>query len=89
MSGGAFNYRDNIIFELRDSVAREIGLYEYGGSEDYYQPKDPRTIKYMKQVCKELGKLGKIMHSLDWYLSGDTGEDDFINDYESIYKEDK
>lgn len=91
MSGGAFDYRDNVLFDLKDMVAREIGLYEYGGSdEEYYKPKDPRTLTYMKLICEELGKLGKVLHSLDWYISGDTSEEDFIKDYETInHLEDK
>lgn len=84
MSGGAFDYRDNVLFDLKDTVAREIGYYE-NSCDEAYIPKDPNTLKYMKQICKDLHKLGKVLHSLDWYLSGDTGEDDFIKDYESIY----
>jgi hypothetical protein len=84
MSGGAFDYRDNVLFELRDSVAREIGLYEYGCDDESYKPKDSRTLTYMKLICEDLGKLGNTLHSLDWYLSGDTGEEDFIKDYEKI-----
>lgn len=82
MSGGAFDYRENILNDLRDMVAREIGFYEYGDNE--YSPQDKRTIKYMKSVCTMLGTLGKVMHSLDYYISGDTGEDKFIADYEKF-----
>ena len=90
MSGGAFDYRDNVLFDLKDMVAREIGLYEYGSDEEYYKPKDQRTLTYMKLICEELGKLGKVLHSLDWYISGDTSEEDFIKDYETInHLEDK
>lgn len=81
MSGGTFDYRDNILFDLKDLVAREIGLYEYGYSDDGDGPTDPRTLEYMKAICKELGELCKLMHSLDWYISGDTSEEDFIKDY--------
>lgn len=84
MSGGAFDYRDNVLFDLKDMVAREIGLYEYGCADESYKPKDSRTLTYMKLICEDLGKLGQVLHSLDWYLSGDTGEDDFIRDYEKI-----
>ena len=84
MSGGAFDYRDNVLFDLKDMVAREIGLYEYGCADESYRPKDARTLTYMKLICEDLGKLGQVLHSLDWYLSGDTGEDDFIKDYEKI-----
>lgn len=90
MSGGAFDYRDNVLFDLKDMVAREIGLYEYGCADDSYKPKDPRTLTYMKLICEELGKLGQVLHSLDWYISGDTSEEKFIADYETInHLEDK
>lgn len=85
MSGGAFDYRDNTLFDLKDMVAREIGLYEYGCADESYKPKDTRTLTYMKLICEELGKLAQALHSLDWYLSGDTSEEDFIKDYENIY----
>lgn len=84
MSGGAFDYSDNTLFELQDAVAREIGLYEYGCADESYKPKDPRTLTYMKLICEDLGKLAQVMHSLDWYLSGDTSEEKFIKDYEKI-----
>lgn len=93
MSGGTFDYRDSTLFDLRDAVAREIGLCEYGCPS--YKPQDPRTLTYMKLICENLGKLGNIMHSLDWYLSGDTGEEKFIADFEKymndvcVHKEDK
>lgn len=87
MSGGAFDYRYNVLFDLKDMVAREIGLYEYGCTDDSYKPKDSRTLTYMKTICKDLGKLGNVLHSLDWYLSGDTGEENFIADFENFYKE--
>lgn len=88
MSGGAFDYRDNVLFDLKDMLAREIGLLEYGGAEDdNYAPKDPRTLGYMKVMCTLLGAFGKAMHSLDYYLSGDTGEDKFIADFEKYMDE--
>ena len=90
MSGGAFDYRDNTLFDLKDMVAREIGLYEYGCADESYKPKDSRTLTYMKLICEDLGKLGNVLHSLDWYLSGDTSEEEFIKDYEKInHLEDK
>lgn len=87
MSGGAFDYRDNTLFDLKDMVAREIGLYEYGCADESYKPKDSRTLTYMKLICEDLGKLAKAMHSLDWFISGDTSEEKFISDYENLYME--
>ena len=89
MSGGAFDYRDNALFEIKDMVAREIGYIEYGGNNESWRENDPKVIEYMKVICKDLGKLGNILHSLDYYISCDTSKEDFIKDFEELYKENK
>lgn len=87
MSGGAFEYRDNELYDLSIMVAREIGEIEYGADEyESCRERDPRTVEYMKLICKDLIKLAKVLHSLDWYLSGDTGEEKFIEEYEKNFK---
>ena len=83
MSGGAFDYRDNELFSLQDAVAREIGEIKYGSGKDY--AKDPRVIPYMKQICNDLANLANALHALDWFVSGDTCEEKFIQEYEKIY----
>lgn len=47
MSGGAFNYSDSTLFDLRDTVAIEIGFYEYGCADESYKPQDPRILRYL------------------------------------------
>lgn len=84
MSGGAFDYRDNALFDVRDMVAREIGYLEYGG-ESWTEPTKAKTLYYMKNICHDLSKLGQALHALDWYLSGDTCEETFIEKYEELY----
>lgn len=85
MSGGAFDYRDSVLFDLKDMVAREIGELEYGGNDEDWRINNSKVIEYMKTICKDLGKLGNVLHSLDWFLSGDTSEEKFISDYENVY----
>lgn len=89
MSGGAFDYRDSTLFELKDMVAREIGFMEYGGEDDGPLIENKQVIEYMKRICTDLGKLGKVLHSLDWYLSGDTSEEKFLADAQELYGESK
>lgn len=89
MSGGAFDYKDNALFDLKDMIASEIGLLEYGGNNEDWRSNNPKVVDYMKVICKDLGRLGNILHSLDWYLSGDTSEEKFITDFENVYKENK
>lgn len=88
MSGGTFDYRDCMLTDLQDMVAREIGELQYGSNNGCLEYEyNPKTLEYMKTICSDLGKLAKVMHSLDWFLSGDTGEEKFISDYEEIYNE--
>lgn len=86
MSGGAFDYKDNLLNYLHGMVAKEIGYIEYCTNDSNHEY-NPKTLKYMKNICRDLGRLANVMHSLDWFVSGDTNEDKFISDYEKIYKE--
>ena len=88
MSGGAFDYRDSVLSDLQDMIAREIGYIQYGSNYTNYQYKE-KTIEYMKTIVKDLGRLSKVIHSLDWFLSGDTSEEEFISEYEDTYNESK
>lgn len=86
MSGGAFDYRDNELNYLQGMVAKEIGYIEYCANDSEYEY-NQKTLEYMKAIASDLGKLAKAMHSLDWFISGDTSEDKFISDYEKLYME--
>jgi len=86
MSGGTFDYRDSELNYLQGKVAKEIGYIEYCANDSDEYGYNPKTLTYMKLICEDLGKLAKAMHSLDWFISGDTSEEKFISDYEKIYK---
>jgi hypothetical protein len=86
MSGGAFDYRDSALTDLQDMIAREIGYIQYGSNYTDYQYNE-KIVEYMKNIVFDLERLSKVIHSLDWFISGDTGEDDFISDYENLYME--
>lgn len=85
MSGGALDYKDSALTELQDMIAREIGYIEYGSNYTSYQYNE-KTLVYMKSIVEDLEKLAKAIHSLEWFLSGDTSEEDFICEYENLYQ---
>lgn len=85
MSGGALDYKDSALTDLQDMIAREIGYIEYGSNYTAYQYNE-KTLTYMKSIVEELERLAKVIHSLEWFLSGDTSEEDFISDYENLYQ---
>lgn len=86
MSGGAFDYRDNVLTDLQDMIAREIGYMQYGSNYTDYKYNE-KTVEYMKNIVHDLERLSKVIHSLDWFISGDTNEEKFISDYENLYME--
>lgn len=86
MSGGAFDYRDSVLTDLQDMIAREIGYIQYGSNYSDYKYNE-KTVEYMKNIAHDLERLSKVVHSLDWFISGDTSEEKFISDYESLYME--
>lgn len=86
MSGGSFDYRESELNYLRVRVAEEIGYIEHCYDDEHSY--NPKTIEYMKVICSDLGKLAKVMKSLDYFVSGDTCEDKFISDYEKVYNKD-
>lgn len=87
MSGGAFDYRDSVLTDLQDMIAREIGYIKYGSNSSCVDNYSQKTVDYMKNIARDLERLSKVVHSLDWFISGDTSEEKFITDYESVYME--
>ncbi len=78
MSGGHFNY-------MNDTLCREIfawGVYSDYGDSGFEQSKLARKINPMEdRVMSELiFDVFCILHSFDWYQSGDTGEDTYKAD---------
>ena len=86
MSGGSFEYKENELNYLRAIVAKEIGYIEHCYDDEHSY--NPKTIEYMKAICNDIGKLAKVMKSLDRFVSGDTFEEEFISDYEKVYNKD-
>lgn len=81
MSGGHWNYET-------DSVCREIfgwGLDpDYGLNSEEVKKNALLARKLNPLEDKELSELVYdvfcLLHSYDWYISGDTGEEDYRND---------
>lgn len=82
MSGGRFNYMDR---SLCTEIFDEWADYDLEGLKDL---KDARKRVRRKNVFEdvEISELifdvFCLIHSYDWYASGDTGEDDYRKDVE-------
>lgn len=95
MSGGRFEYRDSSLDYIASELEADIEENDNVETGEWNEPgyvrdgnhSSVRTIKYMRMTVDDLHRLSALLHAYDWYVSGDTGEDDFIERAEEIYGE--
>lgn len=103
MSGGAFNYKQFQIQEIIDGIEREIekqgkpkDKYELFGCDEYYQkyPEEKFYPTYSEEIQDKMKegirflKIAQIYaHRIDWFLSGDDGEESFLKRLDDDLKE--
>jgi len=93
MSGGHFEYNQHKIYEIAESIqsildkqGKEIPKEDQWGSQDWYNkyPEDQFHPTYSEETQKEFKKAVELLkmayiyaQRIDWFLSGDDGEDTF------------
>lgn len=94
MSGGHFDYQDNRIGDIITSIEKVINNNgklkpndELYWNKDYYkeQPEELYYVKYPDDIIEKfkigVAKLKEAYiyaHRIDWFLSGDDGEESFL-----------
>ena len=83
MSGGAFDYVDRqlswkVSDEIRKIIKNNDVTNEWGEKTGYRKD----TLEAMDEVAKATERLACLISSLDYFLSYDTSEDDFMSDYQ-------
>ena len=91
MSGGKFNYAQYHITEIIDGIERELerqgkerpkheiyfDLEDYP-DEKYYYTHTEEVQQEMRNAIKALKLAAVYAQRVDWYLSGDDGEESFL-----------
>lgn len=85
MSGGHFDHNEYILEDLSNAVAMCLGQMEH--IRDYVATDELRNdiVAYTKRLCDDLQRSYKAVKALDYYVSGDTGEETFIEEMKAIY----
>lgn len=91
MSGGHFDYRDNYLYDIIDKIKNDIEYNDvkwedvnqniesrYAYSDEYGYQSSKETIEYLEKLIKECKKCTDLLHAYDWYISGDTCEETFL-----------
>jgi len=95
MSGGHFDYQQHRISEIADSIEREIRHNEDGmpifDKPDGWSNHSPEVLDIFKEAVKRLKEATVYAQRIDWYLSGDDGEETLIKklkeDLEQVKRE--
>lgn len=77
MSGGKFDYVQYRIDDAVEQLKRFIEIEENPQEGDYNHGLSKETIDKLKECYRMLSVGGKMLHRIDWLLSGDDGEETF------------
>lgn len=84
MSGGAFNYdqcRIKLIWEtIQSELDRQGELREreyWMDKDEYYETYDEEVVELFKKGVEVLKEAEVYAQRIDWFLSGDDGEENF------------
>lgn len=95
MSGGHFNYEDFRIDDMMDIIKHDIKYndVEWGYNsetgesvENYGYQHSKETLSILKRLLKDMRKVMNVLHAYDWYVSGDTCEETFLEEAGKYYK---
>lgn len=82
MSGGHFDYKSTSIERLGEEMMAEAykrsgpSIVEYYfGETETIPPESPRVLEITRECANILQVVGKLAHAVEWYYSGDYGEE--------------
>ena len=85
MSGGTFEYKqhsiENIAYAIMHMLKEKCDDPDYC-DHNHDSPVGEKGKAYMKLTAELLMHTYQLVHDLDWWLAGDTDEDDFIKAFE-------
>jgi hypothetical protein len=85
MSGGQYNYAYSDVQNFADGILESH--MEWCEDTQDYSGTAPANLAVRKRVAEHLRKVAKVMRSIEWCDSGDTGEEDCLKDMLDFLKE--
>ena len=81
MSGGHFEYQEYRVTDIAETIRGEYIKYSTSGSNkdgESWEKLPDEILNEMKDLYQTLELAYKRVHNLDYFLSGDHGEDTYL-----------
>lgn len=84
MSGGRYEYKQHAIRDIYECIEHalevqgQLDSIHWQDGENYHETFRPDVEQAMKEGVEALKKAYIYAHRIDWFLSGDDGEDSFL-----------
>lgn len=84
MSGGHYNYMSNRVNDLAQDIEQDALAYAIAQTVDgRTRPAEPPDIiEAMSYCARELKRLAKLAHDIEWYMSSDYGPESVREAYD-------
>jgi len=76
MSGGYFNYKQYTIYDTVDALNNLANSNKKGYPET--------ILKYFRHAARQLKDGAEMLEAIDYFVSDDTGEEEFIKRFNKI-----
>ncbi len=77
MSGGHFDYKQYLFYEIAEEIERAIARNNMSEHGDYGLNLDAEIIGIFQKATYAIKTAGVYATRIDWLLSGDDGEEEF------------
>lgn len=85
MSGGKFDYLQSHLILIAEQIEYEIDHNsipdDFGDANNFSE----QTLSKFRETVNSLQHLYKMIHDIDYLLSGDIGEETFLNNWDKNY----
>lgn len=82
MSGGHFEYKQFFCQDIADELRKMIAEGQVCPDSEYVIP--PAILLKFEQAADLIEHTGNLIQAIDWFVSGDTGEESFLKEWEEL-----
>lgn len=90
MSGGRFDYRNEGLEQIAESIEFDLANNDHVNSETSDNEVwglnwKPETLVYVKRMLEDVKSLNRLLHEYDWAVCYDSCEDEFLQEAKAVY----